>query len=128
MPDVLPNQRRQSFGGFVQDEQMRVGRQCAPNGQHLLLATGDLVAHVLPALLEAWKQVIYTLQRPGVLAVVTVCAKRSEVFFDRQVGKYHAALRHDRDAHSPDAVGAQVVDAFPAKAHRSPRGAYQSKN
>jgi hypothetical protein len=37
-PDVFADQRCQALGGFVQDQQVRVGHERAANGQHLLLA------------------------------------------------------------------------------------------
>src|SRR5262245_64592356 len=46
-PDLLPDERRESFGRFIEDEEMRVGHQSAADGEHLLLTAGELVAHVL---------------------------------------------------------------------------------
>ena len=49
----LRMQRRQALGRFVEDEELRVGHQAAADRQHLLLAAGELVAHVAAALGEA---------------------------------------------------------------------------
>lgn len=51
-PDFLANHWRQAFGGFIQNEQARVGRQRAADGQHLLLAARELVAQVVGPLLQ----------------------------------------------------------------------------
>ena len=54
-PDLLAHQRRQSLGGLVENQQARVGQQRTADRQHLLLAAGQLVAHVLLPLGEAGK-------------------------------------------------------------------------
>ncbi len=45
-PDLGHDQRRQAFGGLVQDDQLRVRHQRAADRQHLLLAAGQLRAQV----------------------------------------------------------------------------------
>ena len=51
-------QRRQPFGCLVENEQLGIGHQGAPDRQHLLLAAGQLVAHVAPPLGELGKKVV----------------------------------------------------------------------
>src|SRR5207249_8795223 len=41
-PDLGAHERRQPFGGFVEDEQSRVGHQGTPDGEHLLLAAREI--------------------------------------------------------------------------------------
>src|SRR3989337_3274452 len=43
-PDLLAHQRRESFSGFIQDQEMGIRDQGAADGEHLLLAAGELVA------------------------------------------------------------------------------------
>ncbi len=50
--------RREPFGRLVEDEQLRIGHQCAADREHLLLAAGKLVAHVGAALGEAREEVV----------------------------------------------------------------------
>jgi hypothetical protein len=64
--DLLADQRRQAFGGFVQDQQLGVGHQRAADGQHLLLAARQLVAEVGRALGQARKQAVHALDGPGI--------------------------------------------------------------
>jgi hypothetical protein len=45
-PDLARDQRRQAFRGFVEDEHVGVGHQRAADGEHLLLAAGQLLAAV----------------------------------------------------------------------------------
>src|SRR5688572_4080738 len=49
LPDLLAHQRRQALGRFVKDQQMRVRHEGPADGEHLLLAAGELVTHVLRA-------------------------------------------------------------------------------
>src|SRR5262244_4199628 len=42
-PNFSCNQRRKSLGGFIEDEQIRIGKQSASDGKHLLLAAGKLL-------------------------------------------------------------------------------------
>ena len=48
-PDFLAHHRRQALGGLVQDQQARIGQQRAADGQHLLLAAGQVAAQVAGA-------------------------------------------------------------------------------
>ena len=50
---ISSRMRGQALGGFVQDEQARVGDQGAAYGQHLLFTARQLVAHVGGALAQA---------------------------------------------------------------------------
>ena len=56
LPDFLPDQRRQTFGRLVENEQPRIGHQRAADRQHLLLAAGQQIAHLVGAFREARKQ------------------------------------------------------------------------
>src|ERR1043166_2501476 len=55
-PDFDADQGRESFCRLVEDEQARIGHECAADRQHLLLAAGELAAHALTALGKARKQ------------------------------------------------------------------------
>src|SRR5688572_7823656 len=56
LEDLDADQRRKPLGGFIQDQQLRVGHQCAPDREHLLLAARELVAEVAAALGELGKE------------------------------------------------------------------------
>ncbi len=56
--DLLDNDRSETLGGLVHDEQMRVEQQRARNRQHLLLAAGQLIAAIVAPLGEPRKRFV----------------------------------------------------------------------
>ena len=77
---------------------MRVGHQRAADREHLLLAAGELVAHVVGALRQAREQREHPLERPRLARAAAVVGERDEVLAHRQVGEDLPALGHERDA------------------------------
>ena len=65
MPDPEPQERRQPFGGLIQDEQFRVRHQRTTDRQHLLLAAGQFMTHVAAAFRERRKEIVDALTRPS---------------------------------------------------------------
>ena len=65
LPDLLADERRQALGRLVEDQQMGIRHQCAPDRKHLLLATRKLVAHVIGALLQTREKLIDPLESTG---------------------------------------------------------------
>ncbi len=64
----LDDDRREAFERLVEQQQRRVGHQRARDRQHLLLAAGQLIAHVAAPFLDAREQVVDRAsesQRPG---------------------------------------------------------------
>ena len=55
-PDFGADERGETLGGLVKDEQAGVGHEGASNGEHLLLSSGKLVAHVLHPLGQSRKE------------------------------------------------------------------------
>src|SRR5271166_849662 len=53
VPDFHANERSEPFGRLVQHDELGVGHQRAPDGEHLLLSAGKLVAVIAAALGEA---------------------------------------------------------------------------
>src|SRR5271166_1855177 len=56
IPDFHADERSEPFGRFVQHDELGVGHQRAPDGEHLLLSAGELVAEIAAALSEAWEE------------------------------------------------------------------------
>ena len=104
LPDFFAYQRRKPFGSFIEDQQVRVGHQRATNGEHLLLAAGELVAHVAAALGEAREKAEYLGQRPGFFGAAAVAGKGDEVLAHGEIGEYLPALGHQCHTHARDAV------------------------
>ena len=53
--EFLEDDGGETLERLVEEEQRGVGGQCTGDCEHLLLAAGELVAHVCPALREAGK-------------------------------------------------------------------------
>jgi hypothetical protein len=100
-PDLGDDQRCQAFGGFVQDHQPRVGHQRAADGEHLLLAAGQLLAAMLQPLRQARERGQHALVGPVALAVRTRPCSHHQVLAHQKVGEDAAALRHVADAQPP---------------------------
>src|SRR5262249_20311484 len=64
LPDFGADHGREPFGRFVEDEETRVGHQRAADGEHLLLAAGELARHAGEPLGKPWEQGADFRQRP----------------------------------------------------------------
>ena len=117
-----PDQRREAFGRFIQDQQFRVGHQRAADREHLLLAAGELVAHVAAALGEPRKQRMDFLQRPGIGRIEAVGGGGDEIFAHGEVRENLPALGHEADAELGDAVGRQLAHLGAAQSGSRRRG------
>ncbi len=120
-PDFVADQRRQSFGRFVENEQARVGHQRAADRQHLLLAAGEKIGHRAGALGEARKQRENLCERPRIGGAVAVGGGGEKIFARGQIGKDLAAFRHQPDAELGDAIGRQAADLARRRTGSSPR-------
>ena len=78
-PDLGDDQRRETFGRFVEDQQARVRHQRAANREHLLLAARQLLAAVLEPLREARKRCEHAIEGPVLAAVDTGARRHHEV-------------------------------------------------
>ena len=122
VPDFLADQRREAFGGFVEDQQFRIGHQRAADRQHLLLAAGQRHAHVAAALGEPRKQRVDFLDGPGIGIAETVAGGGDEIFVHRQVRKDLAAFRHQADAEFCDLIRRQAAHFLAGEADRACAG------
>ena len=112
--------RRQTLGRLVHDQEARVGDQRARDGQHLLLAAGELSAAVVFPFGEARERVIDALDRPG-----AGLARRghAQVFVDGERAPEPATLRHVADAVPRDLRRRKAQHLFAAHADRAARRA-----
>ena len=62
---LLDDDRREALERLVEQQQRRIGHQRARDRQHLLLAAGELVAHVAAPLGEAREQLVDRRQGPS---------------------------------------------------------------
>jgi hypothetical protein len=58
----------ESFCRLVEDEQFGIGQQRAANRKHLLLAAGELIAHVSAPLGQRGEELVDARERPAVAA------------------------------------------------------------
>ena len=83
---------------LVHDHEHRIGHQRATDREHLLLAAAQLVAPVMPALLEPREQLEHTAdagrRRAG----------NREVLVHGQRREHPAPLRHEAEMHAVDPV------------------------
>ncbi len=98
--DLLDDDRRQSFGRLVHDQEARIAEKRARDRQHLLLAAGQLRAAAGAPLIEPRKCLIDALDRPR--CVRTAGRDQAQVFVDRKARPHPPSLRHVTDAVAVD--------------------------
>src|SRR5207237_10561226 len=81
------------FERLIKQHDARIERERAADREHLLLAAGERVAEILPALAEAREQLEHPLRRPRPRP-----RYRSQVLLDRERLEDVALLRHPADA------------------------------
>ncbi len=108
--ELVDDDRGQSFGRFVHDQQLRIGEKRPADRQHLLLATGKLRPAIALALGQTREGLIDTLHRPGAIGSA---AGQAQMLIDAERGPDAAALGHVADAEVDDFVGreSQVLRA-----------------
>ena len=94
--DLLDDDRRQTLGRLVHDEELRVEQERARNGEHLLLAAGKLVAAIVAPFGEPRKGFVDARDRP----LPAVAAGEPQMFVDGDRGPQPPALRHVAEPHA----------------------------
>ena len=84
----LDDDRRQAFGRLIEQQQLRIEHQRAGDGEHLLLAAGELRAEVAPSLGEAREHLEGALdvQAPGRATAVRFSCTVSDLKILRSCG------------------------------------------
>src|SRR5271163_1204960 len=95
-PDLGADQRGESFRGFVEDQQLRIGHQRAPDRQHLLFAARELVAEMRSSLGETRKQRIDFRQRPFGRAEARR-RRRDQILLHRERREYLSPFRNEAE-------------------------------
>src|SRR5690606_33672464 len=116
LPDLFANQGGQPFGRFIKSKQFWVGHQGAPNGQHLLFASGKLIAHVVCAFAQTRKQRKHAFECPGLIGSTAVASKGDKIFADRQVGEDMPAFGNYCNAKTCNAISAPAPDVVSVEA------------
>ena len=110
---LLHDDRRQALERLVEQQQRRVGHQRARDGEHLLLAAGELVAHVGFAP-PGGEQLVDPLQVPAAGA-----RGDGEVLLHAERGEDLALLRHPADAELRAPVRGRPLMSCPLKQDRA---------
>ena len=93
LQDGIDDHRRQALERLVHQQQARIAHQRPGDAQHLLLAAGQRVAAIPPALGERGKEIVNPRQGPA-----PGPGRDQEIFLDRQRAENLALLRHEADA------------------------------
>ena len=103
-PDLLAHERREAFGRFVEDQEVRVRDEGAADGEHLLLAAGKLISLVVAPFPEAGKEPEHLFRGPGIAPARTVFGKRDQVLANRRrlAEKARVELAWGRQVHGSD--------------------------
>ena len=122
-PDIGTHERCEPLGGFIEDQQARIGHQRATDGEHLLFAARERATELAHALAEAREQADHAIELPR-FAIGGACSC-DEVFAHSQAGKDLSAFRHEAEAQFADNVwrgpgdfGASKTD--PSRRRRQP--------
>jgi hypothetical protein len=104
MIDSALSARSFASTSLIHQEDFWVGQQSARDRQHLLLAAGELIAHIAEPLRKPREQLEYPRQCPMSRPRADV-----EVLAHRQRGKNLALLRHEAEAGQRAAVARHAV-------------------
>ena len=116
-PDLHGNQRRQTLGGLIQNQQIGVGHERAANSEHLLLATRELPATVVDALAQTRESLHDAVERPLAPPIDTGACRHLQVFAHRQALEDAAPFGHIGNALLGDLVGARLAAVIATHQH-----------
>ena len=91
-PDLARDQRRESFGRLVENQQVGIGQERAADRQHLLLAARQLIAAVTKARGEPRKYREHALLRPVAAPIRSRARGHQQIFAHVEIGEDAAAL------------------------------------
>src|SRR5690606_23377997 len=126
IPDFRADDGRQSFCGYVQDQQLGIGHEGAAYGQQLLFAAGQVGTQVARAFRQARKQFIDFFDGPRQGGALAVVGGGHQVFVDAQVGKDLPALGNQADAGTADFIGWQLGDVAAIEVYGAFAGPHQA--
>ena len=109
--DPFDNDRRQALGRLVHDQEPRVEQERARNGEHLLLAAGELIAAIGAPFGETRKRFVDARDRPLRLAVA---GGEAQMLIDGERRPQAPALRNVGKAEPRD-LGRAAPDEFLAE-------------
>src|SRR5436190_2527069 len=99
--DLLHDHRRESLGRLIEHQEARPRAQDATDGEHLLLAAGELGALAREALAQIRKQLVDLLEREAAVAHLW---RQQQIFLHAEAREDAALLRAESDAKARDGV------------------------
>src|SRR5580700_9246483 len=114
--DLLHNDRRQPLGRLVEQQKTCPGAQDAANGQHLLLAAGQLGPLAAAALLQVRKQGVDLVDRH---TAGSHDRRQQQVLLDVEAGEDAALLRAIGDSEPGNAIRGKPHKLGPVEADRA---------
>ena len=119
---LLDQQRREAERGLVEDQQLRLGHQAAPDGQHLLLAARQRAGALRHAARAGAGRCANTRSQIAArLRPAAAIAAEIEIFAHAHVREDAAAFRHmDQAARRRSPAGVAPVDALRRRSGSSP--------
>src|SRR5579863_5563913 len=115
LPQPLDDDGRQPLGWLVHDQAIRICHEPAADGKHLLLAAGQCLGALMPALAQSRKQRVDPLHAPAV--ALGAVPGDQEIVFDRQGRKHAAALGHQTHAVAHDGERRMAGDVGALEEH-----------
>ena len=110
----LHDDRGQALHRLVEEQDARVGHQCPCNGQHLLLTTRQLIAHIRATFVQAREDLVDLRQVPWPRPF-----HHGQVFLDRQRREHVALLRHPAQPRARALIGRHARDVAAGPADRA---------
>ena len=108
---VLDHQRREPFGGLVEQQQLGIAHQRAADGEHLLLAAGEIAALSVGELGKFREQREHRVDVPAA-GPAGGARRHVEIFPHGELGEDAPVLRHEADAGARDAERRQAGDVL----------------
>src|SRR5690606_7082697 len=104
-PDFCDDERSQTFGGLVKNQDIGVGHQGPPDRQHLLLAAGKLLAPVPKTFGKPRKSFKYPFVGPVVAAIESRASGHQQVLANIEVRENATPFGHVSDPLPGDLMG-----------------------
>jgi hypothetical protein len=104
---LLNEERGEALGRLVEEEQARAHAEDAGDGEHLLLAAGELRAALAAAVFEAWEHGVDTVEAPRLRADGR---GEEEVLFDGEASVDATVVRNVAEATAGALVGREAGD------------------
>jgi hypothetical protein len=112
VPDLLHDQRREAERGLVEQQVARLGHQRAPEGEHLLLAAGEVAGELLAALGEAREEGVDAVEVVPQVAAVGGVAPDAQVLVHVELPEDPPALHDLGDPGTHRLRRVEPVDRF----------------